>query len=739
MGTDGKHKEKKTKKEGKSKKHKKDKKEKRDQTKRRREDSSSDSSDGGRWEEAPSVQDVSVHEPTPTPAPVLSPPLPAPAAAVARDDWMAAAASDDGFAVALRTAKRPVDTRASAAEEERMRKETIRRDREINKDFFNPDFAAPVSSAHAAASAPPQPRKENLVVFGDSKSNWRMMRLKRLQEAAEEEARDLNDLAMERWGSLDELHQLIDEREFLDRKSGKLPSKQAQKGSKSSTERFRSDFKKPRVAEDEIVDEFGREISKRASGNSTSRQEDDAPVDQRKIAVRSVSGSGVASLSRIVPIASTGGFVLSRGESKPSNEPILSMDELNKMNARILRNSLMGMNDPELVAKYERERRRFEEAGTTTTKDETIVIPTIDSRGRLQDVGTDAGSKRLPPGNSKRKREDLRASVYMHMFSQACLPQDTQATHDESGQRIKYAGETEHDASINDLLLQEKMGTSASYDLEIANRITKDITYREDLDYMDEKADELAKKTQVSDYAKRQNAIQDFKKANAALEKCLHCTQESTGLPKTTILASGTRVYLCLPTTIEMVPFHCQIVPLAHTLTTLELDDDDWTEIRNFMKCLIQMNWERGHGCIFMEQVVNFRWHKHTVIDCVPVPLGKFEDAPAFFKEALMACEEEWSQHRKVIDTAKSGFRRSMVKNLPYFHVWFEPNKGYGHVIEDSAEWPEWFGREVLGSMMELSPDKWRKLKRAQNGDLEVRKMAFKRAFDKFDWTKALG
>jgi hypothetical protein len=39
-----------------------------------------------------------------------------------------------------------------------------------------------------------------------------------------------------------------------------------------------------------------------------------------------------------------------------------------------------------------------------------------------------------------------------------------------------------------------------------------------------------------------------------------------------------------------------------------------------------------------------------------------------------------------------------MVKNLPYFHVWFSPNEGYGHVIEEEKEFPGWFGKVCIPS-----------------------------------------
>lgn len=42
----------------------------------------------------------------------------------------------------------------------------------------------------------------------------------------------------------------------------------------------------------------------------------------------------------------------------------------------------------------------------------------------------------------------------------------------------------------------------------------------------------------------------------------------------------GTRVYLACTQTEELVEGHVLIVPLQHTLTSLEGDDDVWDEIR---------------------------------------------------------------------------------------------------------------------------------------------------------------
>lgn len=147
---------------------------------------------------------------------------------------------------------------------------------------------------------------------------------------------------------------------------------------------------------------------------------------------------------------------------------------------------------------------------------------------------------------------------------------------------------------------------------------------------------------------------------------------------------------------------------------------------------------EQNKGVVFMETVTNIRSQRHTVIEAIPIPYGVYEDAPAYFKEAIMASDEEWSQHKKLIDTSERGFRYSLVKNLPYFHVWCGLDKGYGHVIENSSKFPHWFGKEIIAGMLDLGPELWRKPKYYHQGENHQRIQEFLKAWEKWDWTAAL-
>jgi hypothetical protein len=160
-------------------------------------------------------------------------------------------------------------------------------------------------------------------------------------------------------------------------------------------------------------------------------------------------------------------------------------------------------------------------------------------------------------------------------------------------------------------------------------------------------------------------------------------------------------------------------------------------------------------------------------------------------QEAILASEAEWSQHKKLIDFSSrpGGFRRALVSNLPYFMIqWdYKGEKGYGHVIEgmgDSSakqgdgedmgavdegdkgggEFPRslrhfllflspryplittplpsscrYFAAEIIGTILDLEPRKWRKPKFVNRKEDQPRIAKFLKSYAKFDWTGMLG
>jgi hypothetical protein len=257
---------------------------------------------------------------------------------------------------------------------------------------------------------------------------------------------------------------------------------------------------------------------------------------------------------------------------------------------------------------------------------------------------------------------------------------------------------------------------------------------------MNDTISHLSKESSKSDTSKRHSAINDYKRSEKAIERCYYCFKDQNTPPATPVVSIGHRVYLGLPNVKELVPGHCQIIPIEHNITSLDCDDDTWSEIRNFMKCLIRCFDAKKCGVIFMETVIDLKSYYHTVIECIPLPYDQYDDCPAYFKEALLESDSNWSQHSKVIDTSKRGFRRSLTSNLPYFHVWYHLDEGIGHVIEEKEKFPQWFGKEVIAGILDLDPSKWRRPDRYSSRDNGPRIEEFKKKFnwDEFNWTSVL-
>ncbi|CAD6900387.1 unnamed protein product [Tilletia controversa] len=455
--------------------------------------------------------------------------------------------------------------------------------------------------------------------------------------------------------------------------------------------------------------------------------------------------------------------------------PSLDSSALNKLEAKVMKAELAGAsNATGLRAKLEAARARARRGGDAEPGffdvdprggglvpvegggsgsgsgrgTEVRMLPTLDGHGRLYDVGhgrkEDVGDL---PGNRKKKRKV--------------------ETHDpKTGERIRYEDEDEEGPTLAELVRQEKFtGGSAdqkNMDAAFADQIARDGGYKNDVDYMDERADRLARKSMKTDAIKRQFAIGDFARTKRALDSCDYCWQdEGARPPRATVISSGTRSFLALPKYESLVDGHCFIVPMQHYVSSLEADDDCWEEIKNFMKCLIQMTAAKQEGIIFCETVTSIRAQRHTYIEAIPVPMDLFQQIPGVFKQSILTSEEEWSQNRKLIEFKDRGFRRTMVPQLPYFAVqWdYKGFQGYGKVIEgvdanqgekggeefaleetgtSGGDFPHYFAAEIIGTLLDLEPRRWRKPRRLHTDQATERIQGFKKRWQPFDWTRML-
>ncbi|EKD15774.1 uncharacterized protein L3040_003133 [Drepanopeziza brunnea f. sp. 'multigermtubi'] len=393
----------------------------------------------------------------------------------------------------------------------------------------------------------------------------------------------------------------------------------------------------------------------------------------------------------------------------PRSTVVLDQTTLNRMKAQLMKAKLKKNPDAERLQKeYDEAMSNFSQ----DTSDGVVVLGMMDNRML---AGTRGEVKSI---DNKRGRE--RGLV-----------------------------EENEDMSIEDMVREERRtrGQAGGDGMRAAERIAKDAKFDTGLDYMDDNANKLARRVQKSETNLKNTAVSEFQKMNKILDSCQLCHQEDKNqAPVAPLISLGTRVFLTLPTEPELSEGGAVIVPIQHRTNLLECDDDEWEEIRNFMKSLTRMYHDQGRDVVFYENAAAPHRRMHAAMQVVPLPYSLGETAPAFFKEAILSSDEEWTQHKKLIDTAarareglgKSAFRRTLAKEMPYFHVWFNLDGGLGHVVEDSNRWPrgDLFAREIIGGMLDIEPDVVKRQGRWSRGDRRLD--GFRARWRKFDWTRVL-
>ncbi|KAG5921952.1 hypothetical protein E4U42_005641 [Claviceps africana] len=515
---------------------------------------------------------------------------------------------------------------------------------------------------------PPQSAAKTVgYTFGDSGSSWRMTRLRGVYATAEDSGRPVDEVAVERYGSLKDFDYAREEKEEMERRRF-----------------YGSGYKEKEKPTGELY--LAREQEQKheqVKSNVASRPEPDSDV---------ASGSGPG--------------IIVREQAAPMDPTSLNRLRAQMMKAKLRR----APNASQLEQEYNRAAALA--SSSSQNAPEAVVLGTMHNRqlagarGEVRHVETKRGRER------------------------GLVEENT-------------------DMTIEDMVREERRTKNApgGEALRFAERIAKDGRFDNDLEYMDENASKLAQRVHKSELNLKNMAVTQFQRLNRVLDSCPLCYHEEQNRPPMApVVSLATRVFLTLPPEPEISPGGAVIVPLSHRVNLLECDDDEWEEVRNFMKALTRMYHQQGREVVFYENAAAPHRHLHAAMVAVPIPYSEGATAPAYFKEAFLSSDEEWSQHRKIIDTgaaARDGmgrmaFRRSLAKEMPYFHVWFTLDGGLGHVVEDADRWPrgDLFAREVLGGIVDAEPGIAKKQGRWIRGDERLER--WKKGWRRFDWTRVL-
>ncbi|GFR46090.1 hypothetical protein Agub_g7557 [Astrephomene gubernaculifera] len=240
----------------------------------------------------------------------------------------------------------------------------------------------------------------------------------------------------------------------------------------------------------------------------------------------------------------------------------------------------------------------------------------------------------------------------------------------------------------------------------------------------------------------RSRQVTELRRQQRAEAGCALCLNNPSRPPHLTI-SLGTCTQLLLPPRGRLLRGHCCIAPAEHVASIRGLDEAAWTEVKNFIKCLIRMYGAQGQSVLFMETyMMRGGARNHAVLDAVPVSERQLEKARGYFKKAILEAESEWSTHhaKACIETsAQKGLRESIPPNFPYFYVQFGYGSGYVHVIDDESKFDPNFGRQVLIGLLDLPPELTHQRQRSEPPATQQQWLReFRSQWEPYDWTKQL-
>lgn len=404
---------------------------------------------------------------------------------------------------------------------------------------------------------------------------------------------------------------------------------------------------------------------------------------------------------------------------------ILSEQEMNQLGAKLVKAELMGNESmaAKIKAQLEASRKLREEyknnpppAGEEEEGEENVVLSRTGRDGLVRPLP----DSQHPKEHGKRRRKKEKVD-----------------THGKTGDRQRYFDDDDK-FDLNTLVRREKMGTAEDQNSMFARLAGRSVEKTDDEYQLDDMFMSRASKKQSdarTEEKERSLAIGEHRKMASALEKCQFCF---SSVPKHLIIAIGTKVYLCMPNHRSLTEGHCLVVPMQHVASSTVMDEDVWNEVQLFRKTLTKMFESMDLDVMFMETSMGLKHFPHMHLECVPMPRETGDLAPIYFKKAIQESDTEWSQNKKVVDLSKKTIRHAVPKGFPFFSVDFGLQGGFAHVIEDEQVFPRYFGKEIIGGMLDVEPRIWRKDQKENFDDQRKKVLQFSEWWKPHDWTQDL-
>ncbi|KAH8387865.1 hypothetical protein KR093_009944, partial [Drosophila rubida] len=389
---------------------------------------------------------------------------------------------------------------------------------------------------------------------------------------------------------------------------------------------------------------------------------------------------------------------------------LLTDEQINALAARALKAELKQKVElaAELNQQLEKARNLREEAAAnpkhkTKNKDEKHVLLTrSDVSGNVRPL---MQSSSCQSGNNADRSNKHKKRVQTHL----------------DGERVRYFADDDR-YDIKQMFEREKYATAADSNLEYADMLAKHKNPNDDLEDI---FNDNARKSEPqgrSEQRELQRAVHEHEKLATTISNCHHCV--GPNLDKTLNIALGDKLYLKFPRFEGLQEGHVLVTPFQHIVCAMHLDEDAWQELQSMLKTVTHLFAAQGKDVVFFEVANKLHKQKHMSIHCVPIPQEQGELAPFYFKKAIQESEEEWCTNRQLIPVKNQQLQKVIPKELPYVWVNFGVCSGFAHIIEDPARFPPTFALEIIGGMLNLNPNTWRKPRKAVYSNRKVKEYA---------------
>ncbi|CAO1365894.1 unnamed protein product [Diamesa hyperborea] len=379
--------------------------------------------------------------------------------------------------------------------------------------------------------------------------------------------------------------------------------------------------------------------------------------------------------------------------STASHSDFLTDAQMNDIGAKMIKAEIMGNTTryEELKDKLEKAKafKKSGKAAPQSSSNEGVLLTlTNPSTGTSRPISQREDQKRNP--QDRRNNKKKRAETHL------------------DGERTKYyADDDKYD--IKQMFEREKLLDGTDQDIEFAKAIAK-VKDNDKMDMADIFSDTIRKDAKQKD--ERGEAIREHNRMEKVLDSCYKCF-ESPKMNKDLVVHVGEKIYLAIPYYEGLVPNHLIISPIQHTSCSTMLDEEVWDEITTLKKGLTQFFTTRNEDILFFEMANYLHKRPHMEIHCIASK--DLELAQFYFKKAILECDDEFSMNKKLVDLKanKNDVRRSVPKGMSYFWIDFGEN-GMAHVIENQEKFSSYFAQEIIGGILNLNVNKWRKPRKEQ-------------------------